>query len=190
VLERGEGGKEIQFLPPRMQYFNPDRSALIQVGTDQLTVNHLKPYPTWEEFKPMILKNLDTYNKEANPKGFKRIGLRYINIININKTLESLKDYLNYYPTVPSELSESSKSFNIKVDMPYNDERDRLILSLATVVPENPDTFSFVLDVDYSMSKPESVSFEQIPDWLESAHSAIEKAFEASITDKCRELFK
>lgn len=182
--------QEIQMLPPRMQYIRPDNSALIQVSSDLLTVNHLKPYPTWKEFKPIILTNLNLYKDIAKPKGFNRIGLRYINIVSINEKSESLRDYFNYYPHVPPTLSDCPETFNVVSEIPYNNSRDRLILTLATVVDhDKPDAFSLLLDIDYIILKPESIPLDNVSDWLENAHSVIEKAFEEIITDKCRKLF-
>lgn len=93
-----EGGIEQRVeMSQRMQFFSSDKSALVQVGPDLLTVNHLKPYPTWELFKPLILKNLEIYQAITKPKGFKRIGLRYINKIEFDEHPIELTEYFNYY---------------------------------------------------------------------------------------------
>ena len=76
-----------------------------------------------------------------------------------------------------------------RVEIPYEDGRDRLLLTLASVIPEKPGILTILLDLDYIMAIPEKVSFDQAPAWIEKAHTIVETAFEACITDKCRNLF-
>ena len=176
-------------LTQRMQFLRPDKSALVQVSPDLLTVNHLKPYSTWETFKPLILNNWEIYREIANPKGFKRIGLRYINKIEFDEGPIELSDYLAYYPFIPPKLPQTHEAFNVRIEIPYEEGRDRLLLRLASAIPEKPEAFSLVLDLDYIMAIPERVSLEQSAEWIEKAHTEVENAFEACITDNSRNIF-
>lgn len=173
----------------RMRFLRSDKTALVQVGPDLLAINHLKPYPTWHAFKPLILQNLEKYQKIANPKGFKRIGLRYINKIEFSIESIELSDYFNYYAFTPKGLPQVHDAFNVHVEIPYGERNEYLLLTLRKVIPEHPETISIVLDLDYITAKSESVPSERVPDWLENAHTNIEKAFESCITDKCRNFF-
>ena len=173
----------------RMQFLRSDESALIQVAPDMISVNHLRPYSSWEEFKPLALKGLATYRGIATPQAFKRIGLRYINRIDFRQPSIELSDYFHYYPSIPQELPQSHGPFDVRVMLSYQ-ERDLFSLSLRTVEPQNPDTLSLLLDLDYFMDKPEGIEFDHAPTWLEAAHATVEQAFEACITDRCRALFQ
>jgi len=174
----------------RMQFLRSDKTALVQVGPDLLTINHLKPYPTWGIFKPLIIDNLEIYQEVAKPKGFKRIGLRYINKIDLDKRSRELTDYLNYYPFIPTNLPQMHETFQVRVEIPYEEGRDHLLLTLASAIPEKPDVISLLLDLDYIMAIPEGIPLDHASDWLEKAHIIVENAFEACITDKCRLLFE
>jgi uncharacterized protein (TIGR04255 family) len=173
----------------RMQFFRSDKSALVQVGPDLLTVNHLKPYSTWKTFKSMILKNLRIYQAIVKPKGFKRIGLRYINKIEFREHRIELKDYFNYYPFIPANLPQIPEAFQVRVEFPYQEGRDRLLLTFASAIPEKPNILALLLDLDYIMVIPERVSMDRADEWIEEAHKIVEIAFEACITDKTRNLF-
>jgi uncharacterized protein (TIGR04255 family) len=189
-LQPKEGGIEQRVeMSQRMQFLRSDKTALVQVGPDLLTINHLKPYPTWEAFKPLILKNLEIYKEIAKPKGFKRIGLRYINKIEFDEHPIELTDYFNYYPFIPTNLPQLHETFQVRVEIPYEEGRDRLRSTLASVIPEKPEVLTLLLDLDYIMAIPERVSLEQASAWIERAHAEVETAFEACITDKCRKLF-
>jgi len=193
IVQPREGGmreRRMELASPPMQFFSNDKCSLVQVGQDLLTINHLKPYRTWEVFRPSILKVLGKYVDIANPKGFRQIGLRYINKIDFDEHRIEITDYFNYHPTIPNDLPQEHKTFQVTVDIPYEEERDLLRLTLATIIPEEPGVLSLVLDIGYSMVKPEGIGFKQVLNWLENAHLIVETAFEASITDKCRGLFE
>ena len=65
---------------------------------------------------------------------------------------------------------------NIQID--YNEKRDILALRSATLVPENKDEVSLLLQIDYNMMKPEQLLFENVNEWLEEAHSIINNTFD------------
>ena len=182
--------QKIEPAPSKVQFFKKDKTALIQISPHLLVVNQLKPYPVWEEFKKMILDNFHTYKEIAQPNAFKRIGLRYVNVLEFNKTKIELKDYFNYYPFIPKSLPQTHESFLTRVEFPYENNNERLILALATVVPSKPNSISLVLDIDYVMARPEYIPFDKIEEWLDKAHEGVKAAFEASITEKARSLFE
>jgi len=175
---------------PRVQFYKKDKTALIQVAPDLLAVNQLKPYPTWNKFKPMILEGFRVYKEIVNPKGFRRVGLRYINIIDFEKTDIEIKDYFQYYPFIPGNMSQLHGPFLTRVEFPYEEGNENLILTLSSFTPKKPDIISILLDIDYAMVVPEYIPFEQITEWLDKAHERVENAFESSITNKAREIFK
>jgi uncharacterized protein (TIGR04255 family) len=93
----------------RVQFLQNDEKVLIQVWPHGLSVNHLRPYPSWTDFQPLIKRGFDAYCKAANPKGIHRIGLRYINRIEIPEEKVKMENYFEFYPftgsNVPKEYS-------------------------------------------------------------------------------------
>jgi uncharacterized protein (TIGR04255 family) len=174
----------------RVQFLRRDGTALVQVGPDLLAVNHLKPYPTWAQFRPMILKHLEIYRDLAKPNGLRRVGLRYINRIEVPGPTAELARYLNFYPPQPKDLPQPYESFLVRVETPYSDERDRLLLTTGSAQPETPAMTAVILDLDYVMGQPGGISLTQVEQWLEEAHDRIELAFEACITPQARDLFE
>jgi len=191
TLQPKEKGIEqkIEQTPPRIQFFNKDKTALVQVAPDLLVVNQLKPYQGWNKFKPIILKIFDLYREIANPKGLKRIGLRYINIFEFPDKIIELKDYFRYYPMIPETLPQSYDSFLIRTEFPHDNREEVLIISLGSIIPRSPDISSIVLDIDYAMISPGHISLDNIDIWLEKAHRLVEDSFEKIITDKSRDFF-
>lgn len=172
----------------RMQFFRQDEKSLIQLAPDRLSVHVLRPYSKWEAFKPMISKALKIYKEIANPKGFNRIGLKYVNKISFDEVSIKLEDYFNFFPSLPKNLPQDQQGFFVKVEMPYNDH-NRLLLTLASIIPGGAEKLAILLDLDFVMAVPEAVLLTEADDWIETAHIRVEGAFEECITDKCRVLF-
>ena len=172
-----------------MQFLSRDEKRVLQVGPDLLVVNHLKPYSSWEQFKPLILDALHKYDEVASPQGFKRIGLRYVNKIDFPTATIELQDYFLFYPETPEQIVESYSSFFSRVEFPYVEERDVLLVTISSAAAEKPETVSVVLDLDYVLSRADGIQKENVEEWIENAHTTIESAFEACVTDKARKLF-
>ena len=180
---------KIEPAPPRVQFLNQGETALVQLAPDLLVVNQLKPYPGWIKFKSLIIDTFNVYREIANPKGIKRIGLSYINIFEFTSKNLRLDEYFNYYPFIPETMPKALSSFLVRSEFPYSDEKEVLILQLASIIPRDPDLSSLVLDLDYAMIAPEYISLDDIEGWVEKAHDEIERTFETAINDKARDLF-
>jgi uncharacterized protein (TIGR04255 family) len=174
----------------RMQFLREDEKALIQVGPNLLAVNHLKPYPTWQAFLPLIRQGFESYLTSANPKGIQRIGLRYINRIELPGERVELADYFAFRPFVGERLPQDYGPFIVGIQIPFEDSRDVLRLQLASAAPETPDAIAVMLDLDYFLIRPGGVSQDEVFEWIDIAHSHVEDVFEACITDRLRQMFE
>jgi uncharacterized protein (TIGR04255 family) len=174
----------------RMQFLRDDEKALIQVGPNLLSTNHLKPYPTWQEFFPIIRQAFDAYFQVASPKGLQRVGLRYINRIEIPGKSIELEDYFEFRPFIGPRLPQRFGPFITGIQIPYEDSRDHLRLEIANATVEKPDEVGVMLDLDFFLAQPDGLSMNNVFDWIEVAHSRVEEAFEACITDRLREIFE
>ena len=173
----------------RMQFLREDEKALVQVGPHFLAVNHLEPYPSWEEFLPLIKRGLKAYRDVADPKGIHRIGLRYINRIEFASQRIDLKDYFEFRPFVGPNLPQEFGPFIVGIQVIYEGS-NILKITLTTARTETPDTIAMILDLDYFLAKPGEVVLDNVFEWVDVAHDRIEGAFEACITDRLRQMFK
>ncbi len=186
-----EGVEQRTVTTDRMQFLHEDEKALIQVDRHLLAVNRLKPYSGWDEFLPLIRQGSSAYIEEAKPKGIQRIGLRYINRIEIPGQDVRLEDYLEFRPFVGSGLSQGHKSFIVGIQIPYESSKDTLRLQLANVATgTHAASIAMILDLDYSLAQPDSVSLDNVFEWMEVAHNHVEEAFEACISERLRQLFE
>ncbi len=174
----------------RMQFLREDEKALVQVGPNLLVINHLKPYPTWDKFLPLIKKGFEVYRRVVGPEGMRRIGLRYINRIEIAGQRVELEDYFDFRPFVGDKLPQDFGQFIVGIQVPYEDLRDVLRIQLASARVDIPDTVAIMLDLDYFMAQPGQVALDKVIDWVKVAHDRVEVAFEGCITDQLRQIFE
>ena len=183
VAQRVKGGVA------QMQFLRDDERALIQVGPDLLTVNHLKPYPKWSIYQAMIVNALQVYRQVANPRGLERIGLRYINRMEVPGPAFEIEDYIQAVPRVPQPMPQAFRLFIQRVEIPFERANGLLILQSALGVPEENKS-ALMLDLDFGTLDARSMTLDAVMDWVRQAHDEVENAFEACITPQARALFK
>lgn len=163
----------------KTKFRRADGSALLQVSPKLLAINQLRPYPTWPQFKQTILEAYAIYRELANPAGITRLGLRYINQIEISGTKLEIGRYLRGCP-------EGYHKLFLSTEFPFETEQENLAMILAHVPHDEGDFSRFYLDLDYG-AFPKAA--EEIDAALERAHDRVEQIFEASLTDETRHLF-
>ena len=172
-----------------IQFLREDGRVLVQVGENLLSVNHLKPYPTWKDFLPMVRDSFDIYAKVAKPTGIKRMGLRYINRIEFPDAKVELGDYFSFYPFLGPSLPQDHGAFIAGVEFAYEDGRDGLRLQMTNAKADQGEVIAIVLDLDYFLRQQGSVSVDATFDWIETAHNRLEAGFEGCINEKLRTYF-
>lgn len=173
----------------RMQFVRKDERALMQVGPDLVSVNHLKPYSNWEMFKGMINRALDVYRQVANPRAISRIGLRYINRLEFPEQQSvNIENFLRAMPTVPEDIPQVFMSWAQRAEIPFEQKNGLLVLQSSSVREQGQKNVAFLLDLDFITLQAEAVSLDSAMEWVQIAHDEVEKTFEACITDEARQL--
>jgi uncharacterized protein (TIGR04255 family) len=188
-LAQGSEGLQQQIrTSERIMFFTSDRKMLVQVGTRLLVVNALKPYPHWEGFKPRIEMAWKSLQATIEVHGLERIGLRYINHIELPAQGVELSEYFEFYPFVGQRLPQQVVSFIAGVEFSYADGRDHCRVQLTPILG-SVGKHLLMLDLDYFVARPRSVEVAKVIDWIEEAHNRVEEIFEGCITEKLREMF-
>jgi len=172
-----------------MQFLREDSSALVQVQPHVLTVNQLKPYPEWPAFKALILEQLHVYTDVAKEQQLTRIGLRYINRIEIPAAKFELEQYFVALPSVPAGIPDTFGSFLMQVEIPHDDPSMTLRLAVGSLPPSAADQSAVMLDLD--MVTDQAPNIDGVAAWLDTAHDRLETVFDKSLTEKThKELLK
>jgi len=189
IIQEPQGFRQELRVSERVLLFSPDRNLLVQIGPRLLVVNALKPYPTWQGFKPCIEMAWKKLQEIVDIQGLERIGLRYINRIELPKEeVVKLSDYFDFYLTIGPRLPQVMGSFIAGAEFPYKEGRDRCRVQL-TPESNSGEKRALLLDIDYFLAKPRAVGVSEALQWVEEAHTQVEEIFEGCITDRLRELF-
>ena len=174
----------------RIFFLSDERKTFIQVGPHLLAVNSLKPYPAWGVFKPKIERAFRSLVETVDVQGLQRIGLRYINRIEIPGLSRNLGDYFEFRPFLGQGLPNDVTNFIVGCIFSFLNGRDACKVELTKARPEKPDNAAFLLDLDYYLARPQGVSVNEALEWVNVAHSQIEGVFEGCIKDSLREIFR
>ncbi len=174
----------------RIFLFAKDDRMFVQLGPRLVAINCLKPYPTWDGYKPEIKRVFESLNQIIEIRGLQRIGLRYINRIDIPGSSIKLEDYFEFYLFLGPRLPQAIASFIGGSEFIYANGRDRCRVQLMSAPPMVPQTSSFTLDIDYFLSQAKGVEVQRAITWVEEAHDYVEEVFEGCINDSLRKLFK
>lgn len=173
----------------RVLLFTQDRKMLIQLGPRLLVVNALRPYPTWQGFKPRIEMAWSELQRVVEISGLERIGLRYINRIKLPEKDVKLDKYFGFYLTLGPRLPKNIVSFIAVAEFLYNEDRDRCRVRLEPA-RDSAEESTCMLDIDYFLARSRAVEVADALQWVEEAHSRVEEVFEGCITDRLRALFE
>lgn len=173
----------------RIVLFTKDKKMLVQLGPRLLVVDVLKPYPTWQGFKPRIEMAWEGLQDIVDVRGLQRIGLRYINRIELPAQDVELAAFFDFYPFIGKRLPQNMVSFIAGGEFPYAEGRDRCRVQLAPAPDSSKEKRAFMLDIDYFLARPRAVEVSDVLGWVEEAHGRVEEIFEGCITDRLRELF-
>jgi len=162
---------------------------LVTVGPDMLSVHVLHPYPPtgWEEFKPRIERAFKSYTTVAAPTGVHRIGLRYINRVEVPEKAARIEKYFRCLPPAVPGLPEDLQAFLHRAEYAYEDGV-KLSTTFATAESASGKA-SYVLDLDVVWEGVEPKSLADAIGLVEDLRGRERDAFEAVITDDLRSVF-
>jgi len=172
----------------RVQFPNPDGTRLVATGPDVLSVHVLKPYPGWDDFRTRITEAVAAYRTVVLPSGALRVGLRYVNHVELQEDTPNLGDYFNCGLTSFKDPNIGATAFMHRTEYVYKDDI-RLVLTFASVEPSTGAS-AFLLDLDLIWEAGETAApIEKVDQVIDDLRARERDAFERLVTDKLRDLF-
>lgn len=177
-------------VPQRIQLKRPDQTAIVQVGPHILVVNHLAPYPLWENFRSLIVRIFSEYINLYGDFALSGIGLRYINQIPISLEGFDIGKFITLKPNLTGVLDRSLSSFNQRYDLSY-DSLKAVLIHQTGINETQEGKFAIFLDLDFDSQEVSSLKeILEIQKWLDEAHKHLSEAFIASLNPEYYELLK
>ena len=170
-----------------------DQADVVQIKTNAMVCSRLAPYTGWENFEPRARENWEIWRKTAKHTKIKRIGVRYINRIDIparKGDIIDIEDYLTIVPKYPEpHLLTSFTKYTMQIKGPFSIEGFNLNINTNVVKPPLIDHFSIILDLDLSPQGDMPQRNDKVWEMINQMREYKNNAFEMCITDKARELF-
>jgi uncharacterized protein (TIGR04255 family) len=178
---------------PRLRFQTSDRSQMVQLARDLLVFNQVRSnqqeYTHFEEWRPTVIEMLNRYRELARPAAIERMGVRYINRVVIPSPAILMEDYFTIYPQVPEAIGEHGP-FLMRLEIPPLHPEHQMIVTFGSTPSEQEGTIAHLLDFYDIVVMGGPNSFGTVEQRLHDAHDNIITAFEVSITDKARGLFR
>ena len=175
-----------------VHHTSSDQTELLSISTTNLAWAKRAPYDGWEAFIARVAAELGPVLKALQHPSFTRIGLRYINRIDVpngDDGLTRYEDYINYKIEAGPFVEPSTgytwviRSYRVKEDL-------HVTLQSAVVVPEIPGTGAFTFDIDVAAETDIPKDVGTLMQRLETMRVLKNQVFEAGITEQAREMYK
>ncbi len=169
---------------------NVDSSIIVQIKRDAISFSKLPPYEGWPKLVTEFKKFYDWYTNK-NFKSLSRIGIRYINRIDIPAAGQNieLEDYLKIYPQVPKKKFPVFNSYSTQIVSDIECDR---VLTVNVRGADEPPLLNFesiIFDIDIAQSKNLPNNNPQLFKVLEEIRNKKNFFFEDLLTPKCKRLF-
>jgi len=169
-----------------------DQTQIVILWPTSFVFSQLAPYPGWDDVFERFVRDWTLWKKAVGYHRISRVGVRYINRIDIpiTGTITKHEDYLNIYPQMPEELGEAMFAYSMQTQLPYPEIEGRITINSSSI-PSPPLLYhsSFLLDQDLFTVNNITQNDEGLYELLNQIHVKKNAVFEACVTDRARELF-
>ncbi len=173
------------------RFTSQDGLQIVQMRNDGFTFSRLAPYEEWAIFHTEARRLLNAYTDLASPVGFKRLALRYINQIRVPPGDVRIDEYLRTRPEISDDMPTTSSGYFMTVDIPLAMFNAMVRITQTILAPDSAGLGqSLVLDIDVFRVGAWVPSDDEVTEAFRDLRQAKNLVFEASITDKARELFQ
>lgn len=169
-----------------------DGKRIVRVTLGDFAFSQLAPYDRWETLHAEAERIWTILERILQPRRITRVAVRFINRIDMPDPQGSGVDldvYFHAAPKIPPELPQVMATYFVRLELPFQTPDGILILTLTAASPTSAGFVSALLDLDAVI---QNVDMDATRAWraIEELRDVKNAAFEASITDAARELFK
>lgn len=178
--------------PDGYKLTSEDGADLVLVKPGSISTSRLAPYLGWDAFIARAKENWDVWKRVVDWREVSRVGVRFLNRIDIPMSLSPEKLEVDDYFSISVQLPEKSMMFDhyaLQISLPQ-DDGVRIVVNAATVVPSPlVDHYSFLLDLDFSKDSELPLREDVLWEFIDSLRRRKNEMFERFITDNTRALF-
>ncbi|MEP7374366.1 MAG: TIGR04255 family protein [Chitinophagaceae bacterium] len=169
-------------------FSNIQGNRKVQFRLDGFSFNMLRPYSNWDDFSSMAFSNLQKYLALAKPLAITRIGLRFINRIDLPFENQEFQNYIKYLPPVPADLPKKFEKYFLQMQIPAGDGISKAVIS-QTFEQEKNGRVPFIIDIDVFQDGRFKVT-DSLTERFNSLRTLKNRIFEDLVTEDCKQFFK
>jgi uncharacterized protein (TIGR04255 family) len=159
---------------------------------DGFAYGQLAPYDRWEPFVSETLRLWVRYAEITKPASVNRLGVRYVNRLDIPSLHFDINDFLRTRPELSPDLPQDLNGYFFQVQLPLPDFDAAVNITSTAALGPQAGHSSLFLDIDCyqqtNLSSADRGFDEAIVSRLENLRNAKNAVFEASITQTTREM--
>jgi len=166
---------------------------VVLINEDSFGTVRLAPYERWEALVADAKRNFDGFTKLVGRKKVVRMGVRFINRIDIPSADLSgrpLAEFIRVGLDIPSPLVRVWGGFSLATNLVEASTGTKIVLQAGEIAAALIDHFSFRLDIDAYSDAEIPGRIDEMWDRAELLRSAKNAVFESCITDASRKLFE
>lgn len=164
-------------------------SEIVFLEEQRLVFVQRAPYDRWEHFSQRALALLSPTVSALRVDEFSRVGLRFVNRIDIPKPSINTDEYVTVSFDGPRHDRGVIEEFQMRVVKPTEKEGIHYALVLATTASPLPGHSSILLDIDVFTRRPVPADDEKLMRTLGEIRNEKNEIFEECLTDEARALF-
>jgi uncharacterized protein (TIGR04255 family) len=167
----------------------PGRTHVIQLQQEGFTFSRLQPYIGWEATIAEARRVWKHYEQLANPLQVNRLGVRYINRLDIPLPAGDISRYLLTAPALAANIPQQISGYAMELQLPQPDlPKTTAVMRQGLTPPPRDNVLSIILDIDVFKAVEFPASYAGIWNEFETLHRRENFLFESTITDTVREL--
>lgn len=164
----------------------------VQFSRDGFVFHRLNPYQGWEQFFGEAVRLWKVYLDTARPIDAQRIGLRFINKINLPPKEVEFEGYIQPHPGTPSSLELPFTSFfhQDTLAVPGYPYAINIIRTIQPSQNAQVEGLGLIVDIDAFTTQPFEIKDGVLEDRLAELRWLKNKTFFGSVTSKALALFR
>lgn len=172
---------------------NADQTDIVILDARNLTVARLAPYPGWEHLRDRANSAWQRWKAETPRHPIERIGVRFINRIDIpvmDDDSIAISNYLNFCPYAAPITDAAMLNFLLRVTVPTYDPQWIANITTTTLgATQVPKHHSLILDIDIFRTAEIPIRDDLLWPIIDAARLIKNDLFERCITAATRNLF-
>jgi uncharacterized protein (TIGR04255 family) len=188
----GTGGLSVRSSPIGFHLSTLEMSDIVQLQIDRVVTSRSAPYEGWDKLIAQAKINWSTVAKATGIKTVRRVGIRYINRIDIPLNGEAavkLSDYLSFLPNISPISEEPMTEFTLLVTRLTSNPNWTARIISTLVPPVLINHISVLFDIDLFRDRDIASKEQELWEQIEEVRALKNDIFERYLTPNSRALF-